>query len=72
MEIFFDKLTITLAKHPSSHDRSKHIDTRYPFIRERIARKEVEVKYVKTQYQVEDIFTKLLKHDVLFNAKRCT
>ena len=37
-EIFFDnKSALALAKNPIFHDRSKHIDTRYHFIRECIA-----------------------------------
>ncbi|KAH9648517.1 Integrase catalytic domain-containing protein [Citrus sinensis] len=56
-----NKSAIALSKNPVFHDQSKHIDTRYLFIRERIARKEVQIKYVKSQDQVDDIFTKALK-----------
>jgi hypothetical protein len=39
-EIFVDnKSALALAKNPVFHDRSKHIDTRYHFIRECIARR---------------------------------
>jgi len=63
-EIYVDnKSAQALAKNPVFHDRSKHIDTRYHFIRECISRKEVELKYVKTQDQVADIFTKPLKFE---------
>jgi hypothetical protein len=55
---------ITLAKDPMLHDRSKHINTRFHYLRDYIINKVVEVKYVKTQDQVTDIFTKPLKHDV--------
>ena len=34
------KSAIALAKNPVFHERSKHIDTRYHYIRECIARKE--------------------------------
>jgi len=54
---------IGLAKKPVFHDRSKHIDTRF-YLRDCIGNKEVEVKYMKTQDQVTDIFTKPLKYDV--------
>ena len=46
------------------HDRSKHIDTRYHFIRECIVKKEVQLKFVKTHDQVADIFTKPLKNEI--------
>jgi hypothetical protein len=55
---------IALAKDPMFHDRSKHINTRFHYLRDYIINKVVEVKYVKTQDQVTDIFTKPLKHDV--------
>ncbi|KAH9672319.1 hypothetical protein KPL70_017676 [Citrus sinensis] len=54
---------IALSKNPVFHDQSKHIDTRYHFIRECIARKEVQIKYVKSQDQAADIFTKPLKQE---------
>ncbi|KAH9697084.1 hypothetical protein KPL71_023464 [Citrus sinensis] len=64
IEICVDnKSTIALSKNPVFHDRSKHIDTRYHFIRECIARKEVQIKYVKSQDQAANIFTKPLKKE---------
>lgn len=63
-EIHVDnKSAIALARNPVFHDRSKHIDTRYHYIRECVANKEVQLKYVKTFDQVADIFTKPLKHE---------
>ena len=58
-----NKSAMELAKNPVFHNRSKHIDTRYHYIRECIARKEVQVEYVKSQDQIADIFTKPLKHE---------
>ncbi|KAI0496759.1 hypothetical protein KFK09_023083 [Dendrobium nobile] len=55
-----NKSAIALAKNPIFHDRSKHIDTRYHYIRECITRKEVQAEYVKSQDQIADIFTKPL------------
>ncbi len=64
-EIFVDKKSaIALAKNLVFHDRSKHIDTRYHFIRESIAKKEVQVKFTKSADQVADIFTKPLKREL--------
>ena len=61
-KIYVDnKLPIALAKNPVFHDRRKHIDTRYHYIRECIARKDVQLEYVKSHDQVVDIFTKPLK-----------
>ena len=55
----FNSSTIILAKNPVFHDKSKHIDTRFHYLRDCIANKKIKVKYMKTQYQVADIFTKL-------------
>ncbi|KAL0457719.1 UNVERIFIED_CONTAM: Retrovirus-related Pol polyprotein from transposon RE1 [Sesamum latifolium] len=58
-----NKSTIALAKNPVFHDRSKHIDVRFHFIRDCVANKEIEMEYVKTLDQVADIFIKALKKD---------
>jgi len=55
---------IALAKNPVFYDKSKHIDTRFHYLRDCIANKEIEVKYVKTQDQITYIFIKPLKYDV--------
>jgi anthranilate/para-aminobenzoate synthase component I len=64
--IFVDnKSAIALAKNPVHHERSKHIDTRFHFIKEHIKEGDVELVHVKTHEQIADIFTKPLKTDVL-------
>ncbi|CAL1371869.1 unnamed protein product [Linum trigynum] len=69
-EIFVDnKSALALAKNPVFHDRSKHIDTRYHFLRECVEQKEVALKYVKTEDQIADIFTKPLKQDVFVKMR---
>ncbi|KAL0853708.1 hypothetical protein Bca101_058860 [Brassica carinata] len=60
-KIFVDnKSAIALAKNPVFHDRSKHIDT---YIRECVTNMDVQLEYVKTNDQVDDIFTKPLKRE---------
>ena len=58
-----NKSAQALAKNPVFYDRNKHIDTRYHFIRECIAKQEVELEYVRTNDQIADIFTTPLKYD---------
>lgn len=58
-----NKSAIALGKNPMFHDRSKHIDTKFHFIRECIENKEVKLSYVKSSDQVADIFTKGLKSE---------
>ena len=58
-----NKSSIALAKNLVLYDRSKHINIRYHYIRECIARKDVQVEYMKNQDQVAYIFTKSLKQE---------
>ena len=51
---------ISLSKNPSQHGRSKHIDTKFHFIRDCVEKGYVEVDYVKTESQLADSFTKPL------------
>jgi beta-xylosidase len=64
-----NSLVIALNKNLVFHDRSKHIDIQFHYLRDYIINKEVEVKDVKIQYQVTYIFTKPLKHDVFANLR---
>jgi hypothetical protein len=51
---------IELSKNPVFHDRSKHIDTRYHYIRDCVAKGVVDVSHVGTDDQLADILTKPL------------
>jgi hypothetical protein len=51
---------IKLSENPVFHDRSKHIEIRYHFIRDWVQRGAVQLQYVSTDDQVADIFTKAL------------
>jgi hypothetical protein len=54
---------IQLSKNPIFHDRSKHIDTRYHFIRECVEENRVNVELVSTKDQLADVLTKALGRD---------
>ena len=60
---------IALAKNPVLHKRTKHIDIRYHFKRERVASGEVRVVYVPTQHQLADMLTKALPRDRLVHLR---
>jgi hypothetical protein len=61
VKLFMDnKSAIALSKNPVHHDRSKHIDTKFHFIRECVEEGKVEVEHVGTTDQLADIFTKAL------------
>jgi hypothetical protein len=51
---------VNLSKNPMFHDRLKHIETKYHYIRDIVQRKVVHVQYLPTYEQIVDIFTKPL------------
>ena len=46
--------------NPISSPRTRHINVRYHYIREKIINGEIVVKYLSTEEMVADIFTKPL------------
>ena len=54
---------IALAKNPDHHDRSKHIDIVYHWLRERVTRGVILLEYLNTQVMVADVLTKPLAKD---------
>lgn len=54
---------IKLARNPEFHKRSKHIDVRYHYLRERVSEGDIHVMYVPTETQRADVFTKPLSKD---------
>ena len=54
---------IQLVKNPVYHKRTKHIDIRYHFIREKIENGDIAVEYVPSKEQKTDIFTKALPRE---------
>ncbi|GJS89188.1 hypothetical protein Tco_0771824 [Tanacetum coccineum] len=55
-----NKSAIALCCNNVQHSRAKHIDVRYHFIKERVENGIVELYFVRTEYQMADIFTKPL------------
>ena len=49
---------IALIKNPIVSNRSKHIDVKHHFVREKYASKIVDVSHVGTDDNVADVFTK--------------
>ena len=53
-----NKGTIDLAKNPVQHQRSKHIDIKFHFIRYHIQTGQIDVVYVPSKENIADLFTK--------------
>lgn len=72
---------IKLVKNPEYHKRTKHIDIKYHFIRERVQEGDLIIKYVSSHDQKADIFTKPFAKDRflflreslgMFSKSQCT
>ncbi|GJW79849.1 hypothetical protein Tco_0143824 [Tanacetum coccineum] len=77
-DFFFDKIpiycdsksAIAISYNPVQHSRTKHVVLRYHFIKEHVEKGTSELYFVKTDYQLADIFTKALPVD-RFNFLVC-
>ncbi|GJU71903.1 hypothetical protein Tco_1263308 [Tanacetum coccineum] len=64
--LYYDnKSAIALCCNNVQHSRSKHIDIRHHFIKEQVENRVVELYFVRTEYQLADIFTKPLARERL-------
>ena len=55
-----NKSAISLFKNPVFHDRSKHIELRYHFIRQCVEEGSIDINYIRTNDQLTDPLTKAL------------
>jgi hypothetical protein len=51
---------VRLVRNPDSHQRTKHIDVKYHYIRDQQEGGEINILYVDTNNQLADILTKPL------------
>nr|GEV62323.1 hypothetical protein [Tanacetum cinerariifolium] len=58
-----NKSAIALSSNSVQHSRAKHIDVRYHFIKEQVENGIVKLYFVRTEYQLADIFTKPLPRE---------
>nr|GEV11785.1 retrovirus-related Pol polyprotein from transposon TNT 1-94 [Tanacetum cinerariifolium] len=57
------KAAIAISCNLVQHLRTKHIDVRYHFIKEKVEKGIVELFFVGTEYQLADLFTKALSEE---------
>ena len=55
---------IKIAHNHVQHSRTKHIEVRHHFIRDHVAKGDINLKHVRTDKQLADIFTKPLDEKV--------
>ncbi|GKE42753.1 hypothetical protein Tco_1470037 [Tanacetum coccineum] len=58
-----NKSAIALCCNNVQHSRAKHIDVHYHFIKEQVENGIVELYFVRTEYQLADIFIKPLPRE---------
>jgi histone deacetylase 1/2 len=59
--LWCDNLGATyLSANPVFHARAKHIEIDFHFVRERVARRQLQVRFISTKDQIADGFTKAL------------
>jgi hypothetical protein len=66
-----DQSCIALSKNSMTTGRSKHMDARYHFCREKVESGDIEVQYCATENMLDDVLTKPLvsaRHNKLCNA----
>nr|GFB47788.1 retrovirus-related Pol polyprotein from transposon TNT 1-94 [Tanacetum cinerariifolium] len=57
------KVAIAISCNSVQHSRTKNIDARYHFIKEKVEKGIVELFFVETEYHLADLFTKALFED---------
>jgi hypothetical protein len=65
-----NKSAINLAKNPVSHGKSKHIETRFHFLRDQVTKGKLKLEYCSTDNQQADILTKAVKRDQFLKLRR--
>ena len=61
---------INISKNPVQHSRTKHIEIRHPFLRDRAQKSDITLEFVSTKDQLVDILTKPLSEEFFFDIRR--
>nr|GEX76921.1 retrovirus-related Pol polyprotein from transposon TNT 1-94 [Tanacetum cinerariifolium] len=63
--LYYDSQSaITISCNPVQHSHTKNIHTRYHFIKEQVENGIIELYFVRTEYQLADMFIKALPEDM--------
>ena len=59
--IFYDNQScVNLLKNPVFHDKSKHIEIKFHYIKDMVQRGAMKFQYVETEEKIVDVLTKPL------------
>jgi hypothetical protein len=56
---------IKMANNPFNNQRTKHIDIRHHFVREKVTNKEIKLEYMPTEKMIADSLTKPVSSDII-------
>ena len=59
-------MIILVPFNANQHNKTKHIEIRYNFLRDHYEKGHIEIDYVSTNFQLVDIFTKPLDFNGFF------
>jgi len=60
--LYTDVSAIKLAKNPEYHERSKHIEVRHFYVRQRYLNNDIGIEHVDGRKQLADLLTKPIEH----------
>lgn len=63
--LIYNVFAINLYENPIAHGRSKHIETRFHYLREFISEERLRLRYCRSEDQVVDLLIKGVINDVL-------
>ena len=63
---------ISTAQNTQYHSKTKHIDIKYHFVREKLSDRTTELKYCPTNDMLANIMTKRLTHDKFTQLRNLT
>jgi len=58
-----------MSYNPEHHARTKHIERRHYFVRERVESLEISVPFVRSEHNMADFFTKPLTASTFFRMR---
>ena len=63
--------SIAYTKDPKFNSKTKHIDIKYHYVKDMVARGEVNLKYISTHDMIADLLTKVVTIDVFERHIKC-